>query len=232
MGRLARRKSFFQETLEVRRGVFWRGLGGVRGGLRRLGRLGALRPEDPHPNPLPQGEGGRGGSGCGAGVQRVGGGEGRVGTERRGAPGRVIALCQGSSRGRPVAQGWPRGRRRRERWEGEHDSKEAKQELGEVEGERDSGHSGQGCGVYTVSVHWVSARGKVSRTGARGSEGKDGWGGLRRTVPVVAKTGGRAAWRWGSPGIGFWDLADSEGDGVAAEEGGVQAIVCEDLVAV
>jgi len=42
-----------------------------------------------------------------------------------------------------------------------------------VEGERDSGHSGQGCGVYTNSVHLLSTRGKVGSGRARGFEAVD-----------------------------------------------------------
>ena len=49
IGGLARNKSFFQKTLEVRRGAFWVGLGGVggRGGVRparvwRVGRWGGF----------------------------------------------------------------------------------------------------------------------------------------------------------------------------------------------
>ena len=150
-GRLARGKSFFQKTLEAARGVFWRGLGRV-GGWRKAAS---------------------GGLGCGAVVQRFGGGEGRVGAERRGAQGRVIAPCQGSSRGPRRTQGKARRRDRRERWEGEHVLQEAHKELEEVRREVDDGHSGLGCGTYTNSVHYVSARGKVGQTGVRGAEAVD-----------------------------------------------------------
>ena len=94
---------FSKKLLRRARGVFWRGLGRV-GGWRKAAS---------------------GGLGCGAVVQRFGGGEGRVGAERRGAQGRVVAPCQGSSRERRRAQETPRGRGRRERWEGEHESQEA-----------------------------------------------------------------------------------------------------------
>ena len=65
---------------------------------------------------------------------------------------------------------WP------ERWAGQNEQEETQQKWGEMQGEQDDGHSGQGCRVYTNSVHSLSARGKASRLGREGlGAGLPGW---------------------------------------------------------